>query len=179
MNSMSRGYYDPCGKEKKREEEKCPTILKCGCPSTVQLPVVTTGTTNITIASLNLDTSCICDPVVRISFSGAFTSTVSIVTGGISLQVYKQCKNQLTPTPVGPSWPVVGLVSTALALPGPVYPSFTICDNDSCFDECCTYTVVATISGVVGATAGAAFNNSSLNAIVTCQNSCNKCRRDK
>ena len=178
MNSMSRGYYETCGKEKVREE-KCPTIIKCGCPSTVQLPVITTGTTNVTVASLNLDTSCLCDPVISLSFSAAFTSVVALVTGGISLQVYKQCRNQISPTPIGPSWPVVGLLETALLIGGPIYPSFTICDTDSCFNDCCTYTVVATITGIVGATVGAAFNNASLSAIATCKESCHSCRQDK
>ena len=177
MNSMSRCYHEPCGKEIRREEKKCPTIVKCGCPSTIQLPVLTTGTTSITIASINLDTSCLCDPVVRLSFSAAFTSTVALTTGGVSLQVFKQCGNQLLPTPIGPSWPVVGALTTT-TLTGAIYPSFNICDSDSCNSDCCTYTVVATITGVAAATAGAAFNNASLSAIATCKNSCHKCRRD-
>lgn len=178
MNSMSRGYSNQYRENYyKKEEEKFPTIIKCGCPSTVQLPVVTVGTSNVTIASLTLNTSCICDPVIKLDFSSAFTSTVALVTGGISLQVFKQCSNQITPTPVGPTWPVVGLLGTALLLAGAIYPSFTICDSDSCQNEdCCTYTVVATISGIVGATVGAAFNNSSLSAVVTCKQSCQKCR---
>ena len=43
MNSMSKYYYDSCGKERRKEriEEKCPTIIKCGCPSSVTIPAGT------------------------------------------------------------------------------------------------------------------------------------------
>jgi len=36
MNSMSKGYYDPCKKESK-EDKHCPTIIKCGTPSSTTL----------------------------------------------------------------------------------------------------------------------------------------------
>lgn len=184
MNSMSRKYYDPCKKDnyRKEEEEKCPTIIKCGCPSTVTLPVVSVGLApaTVTLASLTLDTSCICDPIIKLNFTSAFTTTLTAVLGAVSIQIFKQCKGQVTPVPVGPSWPVVSLVAAG-ALTGTLFTSFFICDSDSCNDDCCTYTAVATVSAAVAvAVVGATFNNSTLAAEVTCRsNECQKkCKKD-
>ena len=188
MNSMSRRYQEQyrrdCEKDYRkdyeREEEKCPTIIKCGCPSSTPLPVVAAAaTTTITLASLTVDTSCICDPVIKLDFSSAFTALAAVTIGGLSLQVFRQCINQITPVPIGPSHPVLGAL-TAIVLPAAVYTSFTVCDEDTCTNnDCCTYTVVATIAGPLAATVGATFNSSTLTATVTCRsNACaRKCER--
>ena len=34
---MSRGYNEYCGKENRIEKEKCPIIIKCGCPNSSQI----------------------------------------------------------------------------------------------------------------------------------------------
>ena len=175
MNSMSKGYYDSCGKERRKEEKQCPTIIKCGCPSTVTLPVVTTGSTDVVLASLTVDTSCICDPVIKLDFSSAFTTTVTAVLGGVTVQIFKQCRNQTTAVPVGPSWPVIGLIAAG-ALTGSIFTNFSICDTDACGEECCTYTAVATVSGTALAVIGATFNNSTLTSTITCRS--NACTRD-
>lgn len=183
MNSMSRSYYDPCKKDNlKKEEEKCPTIIKCGCPSTVQLPLVditVLGSASVTLASLTVDTSCICDPVIKLNFTSAFTTIATAVVGAVNIQIFKQCKNQLAPVPVGPSWPVVSAIAAG-ALTGTLFTSFFVCDSDSCNDDCCTYTAVATVSGVATAAIGAVFNNSTLAAEITCRsNECHKkCKKD-
>ena len=180
MNSMSKRCYDDCQRDRKTEEETCPTIIKCGCPRSTQLPVLTAiTTTNLTLASLTVDTSCICDPVIKLDFSSVFTTIAAIVIGGVSIQVFRQCGNQLTPVAVGPSYTVLPQITTAAVIPS-VFTSFSICDEDSCFNnDCCTYTVVATVTGPLAATVGAAFNNSTLTATVTCKNSCHKCRREQ
>lgn len=183
MNSMSRRYYDPCKKDNYREEEKCPTIIKCGCPSSVQLPVVDVtvlSSANVTLASLTVDTECICDPVIKLDFTSVFTTIVGVVIGAVSIQIFKQCKGQVNPVPVGPSWPVTnGLLAVGIAT-GNIFTSFFVCDSDTCTEGCCTYTAVATIGGVAGALVGASFNNSTLAAEITCRsNECQKkCRKE-
>ncbi|MCF0149130.1 MAG: DUF4489 domain-containing protein [Clostridium sp.] len=170
MNSMSRGYYESCGKEKRREEEKCPTIIKCGCPSSTTIPAATAAGTMFTLASLTLDTSCICDPSIKIDF--ASNPVLTGFVGTLNLRVFKQCRNQFAPVPVGPTW----TISSGAAVTDARTFSFFICDSDSCDRDCCTYTVVATVVGA--ATAGTiAINNSTLGAIATCRESCKECRR--
>lgn len=177
MNSMSKKYYNNCEKNSyEREEEKCPTIIKCGCPQSVTLPPISADILNgdVTLASLTLDTSCICDPVIKLDFTSVFATLLDITIGGISVQIYKQCKGQVTPTPVGPSWPVTGEIAAGV-LAAPSYVSFFVCDSDSCEGECCTYTAVANVSGGVSVGLAAGFTNSTLSATVTCRS--NQCQR--
>lgn len=163
MNSISKGYYDSCKKEK-RQEKQCPIIMKCSYPIATTITSAAIGNT-FQAGSLTLDTSCLCNPFIKIQY----TSNLDGIFGGtIRFQVYKQCRNQFTPVPVGGSWnftvPATGL-SAATAF------SFFVCDCDSCNDDCCTYTVVIT---AVTATVGTlAVNNATIAAVATC--SSNKC----
>ncbi|WP_195263538.1 MULTISPECIES: DUF4489 domain-containing protein [unclassified Clostridium] len=193
MNSMSRRYQEQyrrdCEKDYRRdcekdyrkdhekEEEKCPTIIKCGCPSSTPLPVLAAvGPATVTLTSLTVDTSCICDPIIKLDFSSVFTTIAAITIGGLSVQVFKQCRNQVTPVPIGPSYTVLPAIAVALVIPS-VFTSFTICDEDTCLNrDCCTYTVVATVTGPLTAAVGAAFNNSRLTATITCKS--NECTRE-
>jgi hypothetical protein len=165
MNSMSRNQNrddrDPCNKEKK----DCQAIVKCGCPSSTTIPVATVAGTSFTLASLTLDTSRLENPCVKLEFASNLVATVAF-TGTLSFQVLKLCKGQLTPVPVGPAWTfdLVALLSSSTF-------SFFVCDCDSCFDECCTYTVVATVTSAV--TVGTlAINNATLGAIAACGQRC-------
>ena len=167
MNSMSRGYYnndcDPCNKEKK-EKKDCPTIVKCGTPSSTTLPVAAVAGTAFTVSSLTLNTSGMCDPCVKLEFASNLVATVAF-TGTINFQVFKLCRGQLTPVAIGPAWTfnLVALLSSQTF-------SFFVCDCDSCFDECCTYTVVATVTSAV--TVGTlSINNATLGAIASCASS--------
>ena len=170
MNSMSRGYYEPCGREKRREEEnKCPTIIKCGCPSSAQiLTTAAAPTATGTIASVTVDNTCLCDPITKLEFATIISTATDGFAGTVTLRVFKQCRHQFTPAPIGPAWTVTLTAGATLPL------SFFICDSDSCEDDCCTYTVVATAtataSGIV------TFNNATLGAISTCKS--NKCKEN-
>lgn len=165
---MSRTTFhddkDPCPKPKIRD---CKTILKCGCPGSITLPAATVAGTTFTLSSIALNTSCLCDPCVKLEFASNLVATVAF-TGTINFQVFKQCNNQFTPVPIGPAWTfsLVALLSSQTF-------SFFVCDCDSCFNECCTYTVVATVTSPV--TVGTlSINNASLAAIAT-DNSCRCC----
>lgn len=185
MNSMSRKYYDPCKKDnyRKEEEEKCPTIIKCSCPSSTPIPAITlsegiTGNVELPLASLTLDTSCICDPVIKLDFSTNYVVPIGVLLlGSITLRVYKQCRNQEMRTPIGTAWALSGGLAGIEVFEASI-SSFSTCDTDTCGDECCTYTVVATVNAIASLALGAAFNNSTLSAVVTCKNSCHKCKKD-
>ncbi len=166
MNSMSKGYYDPCKKESK-EDKHCPTIIKCGTPSSTTLPAATIAGTAFTVSSLTLDTCGLCNPTTKLEFASNLVAPVAF-TGTINFQVFKLCRGQFTPVPVGPAWTfnLVALLSSETF-------SFFVCDCDSCFDDCCTYTVVATVTSAV--TVGTLnINNATLGAISTCGR-CNCC----
>ena len=169
MNSMSRGYYEPCGKERKREEEKCPTIIKCGCPGSATIPVGTAVGTTFTLTSLTLDTSCICDPSIKVDFTSNIVAPEDTTAGAVTIQIFKQCKYQVSPVPVGSAY--------AFSTTDPISLSFPlfVCDSDSCDHDCCTYTAVATVTTApVGA--ALSINNAALSAIATCKSSCHKCK---
>lgn len=168
MNSMSKYYYkddcDPCKKEKK-EKKVCPTIIKCGCPGSFTLPVIGADQigTQFPITSLSLDTSRLDDPCVKLEFAANIISTAALAPN-LTFQVYKICNNQQTAVPVGPSWNF----SQTLAAGEAVSFAFFICDCDncSCFNDCCIYTV-----RVVSNTAlaiGTSIANATLGAIATC-----------
>jgi hypothetical protein len=187
MNSNSKCYddYDPCKKEKgyneydscsKREKERerekekererekekkvCPTIIKCGAPGAVTIPTATIVGTTFTPASLTLNTCGICNPCSKIEVTSNIIATA--FTGTITFQVLKQCRNQFTPVPVGPSFTFSELV----AITESSTFTFFICDCDSCDQDCCTYTLNVTVNAV---TVGIlAINNVTLGAITTC-----------
>lgn len=172
MNSMSKGYYDSCGKDRRKEEEKqqCPTIVKCGCPGAVTLPIAAAVGTTFTLASLTLDTSCLCDPNTKLEFASNIVIPVA-ASGAFTVQIFKQCRNQMTPVPVGPAFTWAEVV--AIASSGTF--SFFICDSDSCNNDCCTYTAVATVTTVI-AGGTISINNATLGAVSTCKS--NACTTD-
>lgn len=171
MNSNSRYYRDdecdPCGKDKKDfrkdKKEPCPTIIKCSTPGAVTIPTATIVGTSFTPTSLTLNTCGLCNPCAKIEFTSNIVATA--FTGSISFQIFKQCLNQFTPVPVGPAF----TYSRAVAVTDSDTFTFFICDCDSCFNDCCTYTVVVTVNAI---TVGVlAINNATLGAIATCQTS--------
>lgn len=167
MNSLPNYNYkddcDPCKKEKK-EKKVCPTIIKCGCPNSTAIPIIAAPGSTFTLATLALDTSCLKDPCIKLEFATNLV-TIAGATGTFSIQVFKQCNNQLTALPVGPAWTM-----TLAATLGETF-SFFVCDCDcSCFNDCCLYTVVATNTTAIAV--GASLNNATLGAIATCSNSC-------
>lgn len=178
MNSMSKYYYkddcDPCKKEREKKEKKvCPTIIKCGCPSTFNFPVIVADSpllgNEFQITSLTLDTSCLKDPCVKLEFASTI-SAVAAVDANLTFQVYKICGNQQFPTPVGPAWTFASLLDVGFSNTF----SFFVCDCDccSCFNDCCTYIVRVASNAVIGVGVGLAVNNATLGAIATCSNCC-------
>jgi len=182
MNSMSKRYYDECKKEREherdhereRKEEKCPTIVKCGCPSSTPINKAKEGESFI-VASLNLDTSCICDPSIKLEFASNIVVSDANENHEVSLnfRVFKQCKHQHLRIPVGPTW---NFRTDEKDLS--VTFSFFVCDSDSCDDECCTYTVVATVADRLEH-GNISVNNATLAAVATCKKKCHDCKKDR
>ncbi|WP_252214568.1 DUF4489 domain-containing protein [Clostridium sp. VAP41] len=167
MNSMSRDYchddYNHC----KKEKDFCPTIVKCSCPSSTTIPVIATAGASFPLSSLTVDTSDMCNPCTKLQFTSNLVAPVAF-TGTINFQVAKLCRCQSTPIPVGPVWT---FNAAALVTSQPF--NFFVCDCDSCFDDCCIYTVTATAATTTIGTLS--VNNATLGAISTCEknNHCN------
>lgn len=175
MNSISRRYNKYCGKENRIEEEKCPIIIKCGCPNSSQ--IITTFaelTSTATIAAVTIDKSCLCNPITKLEFTTNISTVDRGFAGTVSFRVFRQCQNEFVPVAVGPTW------SSVITAADTIIVSFFICDSDSCENDCCTYTVVATATAAVATSAGSVlFNNATLGAIATCKsNRCNECKKD-
>lgn len=175
MNSMSKGYYDPCRKEieednhkrENKEDRECRTIIKCGTPSSATIPAATPARTTFSAGSLTLNTSSLRNPCIKLEYASNLIATG--FTGTVSFQVFKLCNNQLTPLAIGPAW--IFSISGAAVTAATTF-SFFVCDCDSCFKECCNYTVVATVTSAT--TAGTLnINNATLGAIATCNE--NRC----
>lgn len=154
-----------CDCEKTRPLSPNRTVLKCGTPGAATLPVATVAGTNFTVATVTVDTRGFRKPCIKFEFASNIVTTAAVLT--LNLRIFKQCKNQLVPIPVGPSWTFSRLV----AITSSDSFSFFVCDCDLCDAECCTYSVVATVVGVatVGVTA---INNATLSALVV-DNTCN------
>ncbi|GAA0076577.1 hypothetical protein UT300005_09550 [Clostridium sp. CTA-5] len=168
MNSMSKchdhhDYHDDCRKEK----DICPTIVKCSCPSSTTIPVITTAGASFPLTSLTLNTSDLCNPCTKLEFASNLVASVAF-TGTINFQVSKLCRGQNTPVPVGPVWTFTG----ATLISAQTF-TFFVCDCDSCFDDCCIYTVTATAATTTLGTLS--ITNSTLGAISTCEKN-NCCR---
>ncbi|MBX4266233.1 DUF4489 domain-containing protein [Clostridium estertheticum] len=185
MNSMSKGNWQEekeCGckrekeecRKKEKKEEGTKVLLKCGTPSSRALPIIAVGAlgtpgASFTVTTLALDTSEFHDPCIKFEFAANVVNTLGIVLD-LSFQIFRQCKNQFTPTPVGPAYSVaIPVVGVAYTLP----VSFFACDCDLCPDDCCTYTVVATTG--VAITVGGFINNAALSALVVENENKSKC----
>jgi len=166
MNSKSyyNDDYDPCRKDpcrKEKKKEACPVLIKCSSPGSVTIPAATIAGTAFTTTSLTLDTSNLCNPCSKIEFTSNLVAPVAF-TGTISFQIFKQCNNQFTPAPIGPAF----TFSLVALLTSETF-TFFVCDCDSCNNDCCIYTAVATVTSPV--TVGTlSINNATLGAISTC-----------
>lgn len=183
MDSISRGYHDHDLFERSHEidnykrEDTCPTIIKCSCPTSTILPIGALVGTTFTLASLTLDTSCLCDPIVKLEFASNIVTPIAAI-GAFSVRVFKQCRGQITPVSIGSEW-LFSVGEIEIGVEGASTLSFFICDNNLCSDDCCTYTVVATVTTII-ALGTININNATLGAIATCNsNKCKKyCRRN-
>ncbi len=184
MNSNSRyledNYYEPCRKDRRDHDDRdrdrdkknqTEVTLKCSSPGSVAIPVLADPGSTFTPTSLTVNTSKCCNPCTKLEFTSNITLPVGFV-GTLSFQIFKQCRNQFTPVPVGPAFTFARTV--ALVVGEASTFSFFICDCDSCNDDCCTYSVVITNQTAIEL--GATITNATLSALTVCQvNKCNCC----
>ena len=171
MNSMSRTHCHDDRPDFHKKEKEAEILLKCKTGFPVTIPSTLPTPTSFTLNTLTLRTDDLCNPCIKFEFASNIVTIGAEVT--IDFQIFKQCRRQLTPTAIGPVW----TFSRPAGTTGSDAFSFIVCDcdceNDSCFDECCTYTVVATVTedGAAGTTI---INNPTFSALVV-ENKCH-CR---
>lgn len=177
MNSNSVNFdsnFDNCRRVSpdsgRRERRQPAASIKCSSPSSVVIPILAAPGSTFTPSSLTVNNNGMCNPCTRLDFTSNIIAGVG-VSGTLTFQIFKQCRNQMSPVPVGPAFTYSRTVALTVGEANTF--SFFICDCDSCDNECCTYTVVITNQSAI--TVGLTINNATLSAITTCQanNSCN------
>ncbi|MCB2360115.1 DUF4489 domain-containing protein [Clostridium estertheticum] len=179
MNSMSKGNWQEekgCGCRKEKEDNRKKEIddevlLKCVSGNSQLLPTVAAGTTPSTfnLVSFVLNTSHFKNPCIKYEFASNILSNIPATATTaltINFQIFKRCRRDVAPgTAVGPVWTFtrpIGALNTADTF------SFIVCDCgcdcDCDKDDCCTYTVVASV--VTNPTTTAIINNPTFSALV-------------
>jgi hypothetical protein len=146
MNSiLKNNFEDSIELCTKPYHNLCPFTLKCGTLNSVTIPFGTTPGTTFPLATVTLNTSCFCKPIVKLKFSSDINTTNLI--GDINFQIFKLCTDQLRAIPVGSQFTFrrVGVATVAQPF------TFFVCDCNTCFKGCCNYTVTVTSSIVTGA----------------------------
>jgi hypothetical protein len=169
MNSLTKTHSDndcdPCEKECKPSK----VMLKCGNPSSATITVPTTGTAVGTpVTSLTVNTSHFCNPCLKLEFTSNISTatTAVILTATLTFQVFKQCVNQFQPIAIGPQFTFSRTAAAAALLSTTDTFTFFICDCDNCFNDCCTYTVIATPTVAVAGGGTITVANATLAAII-------------
>jgi len=160
-----------CKKEFKKEEEGTKVLLKCGNPGSVALPIIALGgllpTAGIIVSTVTVNTEDFESPCIKFEFASNINTSVAGALTNLNFQIFRICKNQLVPIPVGPIFTYSRLASIVEANTF----SFFVCDCSVCPDDCCTYTAVVTIT-TLGVGITTSINNATLSALVVENDHC-------
>ncbi|WP_291582583.1 DUF4489 domain-containing protein [Clostridium sp. UBA6640] len=154
-----------------------PSVLSCGTGTGLAIPAVTPGSqfNPVPVASVTIDTTCLCSPAVKIDFSSIINYQALLVLAApvittpftVTFQLSKTCDNG-SKIPLG-SWTfTISLLTVAVNITETF--AFTHCECHAC-PGCCVYTVDivnATRSALLGVTVtseSASIVTSSLTAI--------------
>jgi hypothetical protein len=169
MNSRYLEDTGACRRDYDRDRVKktCDVALRCSTPGTVNIPILADPGATYTATSLTVNTRNFDNPCIRLDFTSNINLPVGFL-GTLTFQVYKQCRNNLAPVPIGPAFTFARTV--ALIVGESSSFSFFICDCDSCGDDCCTYSVV--ITNTTPILLGATVTNATLSSLAVDQNRC-------
>ncbi|MBU3191293.1 DUF4489 domain-containing protein [Clostridium bowmanii] len=125
-------------------------ILKSGNPLSSRIkPPLVLGAAGapITVAIVTVNTSCLCDPKIKLDFTLNIAIPEGFSTTNITFQVFRMCNHDTHKTPVGPQWSYINRLSggSTELFTFFVYDS-DICDCDIYECKRCTYTVDATLT---------------------------------
>lgn len=203
MNSKSKSFNDNCFENEKCEpkchcEPRChgehceplhplPTssLLSCGQGSGVAIPLATATSpffSPIPIASVTIDTTCLCNPTVKIDFNSIINYQALLAVGTlttpftVTFQLSKTC-NDGSKIALG-TWDYSQGALLALAVNSTNSFGFSYCECHAC-PGCCVYTVeivratgtIATATaGILTLTENASIRSSSISAMAASKN---------
>lgn len=173
MASFSETHFNDASKHFSAPHQKlCPLLLRCGTPASTVLPGSVDGImTTTNVASVTINTPCLCNPCIKLEFASNIIVPAGTLSVNITFQIFKLCNNQFQAMPVGPQWSF-----SRVAVVGSDMFTFFVCDCNTCLNECCTYTVqvIATIiDAVAGGGGDVTIHNATLSAfVVNCVNQC-------
>jgi hypothetical protein len=162
MNSLSKKFVDPCNKKNddfetsRKFEKDSDVILKAGTilNPTITIPAATAVGTVFNLASVTLNTSDFRNSIIKLDFAANLVASAFV--GFVAFKIVKQCDSQFQQS-TGKVW----TFGSSLTSPGLVTAttfSFFEFDGGNCCEECCTYTVVATVVGTTPTAGTLAIN---------------------
>ncbi|MBD8046568.1 DUF4489 domain-containing protein [Clostridium faecium] len=149
------------------------SIMSCGTGTGLNIPAVAPGTSfnPVPVASVTIDTTCLCNPGIKIDFSSIINYQALLDLGAgpllttpftVTFQLSKTC-NDGSKIPLG-SWTfTIGILAVAVNITETF--SFTFCECHAC-PGCCVYTVDI-VQALRSALAGTVAVTSETASIVT------------
>lgn len=145
-------------------------LLKCnnGNLSAVNINLVNpnfTQTFNQPIASITIDTACLCNLKLLLDFSGTITTiTNSFMTLTNTFTLFKTCKTSIIRQPIATY--NFNIINTSSPLPDSQTIKFQYSPCDDQCEDCCTYTLELTrVSSIFSGSSGSIFINGKLCAM--------------
>lgn len=155
-----------CTRDNSQEKLKSNrTMLKCGGLGVLVIPSTAIVGSSFTLTTLSLNVKDFKYPCIKFEFASNILATGA--TRILHFQLFKQCRGSVNSFPIGPVWSFSSLIALNDTF------SFHACDCDICDDECCVYSVIVTVAGIVpdddndDETPGNTnINNASLSAVI-------------
>jgi len=137
-------------------------MLKCGGLGVLVIPSTAIVGSSFTLTTLSLNVKDFKYPCIKFEFASNIVTTGAIRI--LHFQIFKQCRGSMNPFPIGPVW----IFSSLIAITQSDTFSFHACDCDICDDECCVYSVIVTVAGIVQeeTPGNTNINNASLSAVI-------------
>jgi hypothetical protein len=134
-------------------------ILNVGCGGVGPLPIISTPISRpIPVASVSIDTSCMCNPKVLLTFT-SIISLPATVAVNLNFTIVKSVENG-SPQPIGGT---LTFSEIASVLESEAF-SFQHCDCNAAYGNI-TYTVQLETTSLIAETAGLTITNAILSAL--------------
>lgn len=127
----------------------CPALLECGIVSNPNIPSGITSTAPLFIASVDIDTTCLCFPNLKIEFSTLFNLPALTAASSFTIQLSRICTNAPTNKVILKTDVITLPFVAGAGIPITTLPySFIYCTRNAP-SRSCTYTVEVTASSYI------------------------------
>lgn len=158
----------------------CPALLECGEGFNPRLtasipPDATSTPIPVPLAEVEIDTTCLCSPNIKIEFSTLIQFDVTGATGPLVIQLSRSCCNNRCHNNGNNGKKILRTYTITLPVPGGATTtlpfSFIFCKEDVKSQDC-TYFVDIVAANITGGTF-IAFENTDISALaVGCEKKC-------